>query len=125
MADNVVEKRRAKRMNINLDIKVSTLFKQDNVKISNVNSPIEVRDISMGGVGFVSKSILPVGYYFNAALQLGDKDDTLYCVIKIIRSVKKEDDLYSYGAEFVGMAPVLSYIFDEYEQKLAEQNEEQ
>lgn len=124
MADNVIEKRRTKRMSINLTLKVSTLFKQDNVKISNVNSPIEVRDISKGGIGFVSKSILPVGYYFNAALQLGEKDDTLYCVIKIIRSVKNDDDLYSYGAEFVGMAPVLSYIFDEYEERLASQNAE-
>ena len=84
----MTEKRKTKRFPVSLSLRVSTL-------------------------GFVSDSVLPVGYYFNAALHLGNKDDTLYCVIKIIRSIRKEDGSYSYGAEFVGMAPVLNYIFDE------------
>ena len=109
----MTEKRKTKRVPVSLSLKVSTLFKQDNVRISDMNSPISVNNVSKGGIGFVSESILPVGYYFNAALQLGDKDDTLYCVIKIIRSIRKENGCYSYGAEFVGMAPVLNYIFDE------------
>ena len=119
----MTEKRRAKRVDVNLQLKVSTLFKQDNVKISDVDSPIEVRDISKGGIGFVSKSILPVGYYFNAELQLGNEADLLYCVIKIIRNIKKDDGSYAYGAEFVGMAPVFDYIFEEYEEESEGKNQ--
>ena len=109
----MTEKRKTKRFPVSLSLRVSTLFKQDNVRISDMNSPISVNNVSKGGIGFVSDSVLPVGYYFNAALHLGNNDDTLYCVIKIIRSIRKEDGSYSYGAEFVGMAPVLNYIFDE------------
>lgn len=114
----IAERRRAKRVPVDLRLEVSTLFKQDNVRISGVDSPIEVKDLSKGGIGFISKNVLPVGYYFNAAIQLGEKNNTLYCVIKIIRSIKQADDSYAYGAEFVGMAPVLDYIFDEYEEEV-------
>ena len=118
------EKRRAKRMDVDLELKVSTLFNQDNVRISNVDLPIEVKNISKGGVGFESKSILPEGYYFNAALRLGKDSDILYCVIKIIRCTAKTEGLYDYGAQFVGMAPILDYIFDEYEEELSHHESE-
>lgn len=109
------EKRRDKRVRANLVLNVSSIFKQDNVKISNISSPIEVQNVSKGGIGFKSKSILPVGYYFNAQLALGSETDVIYCVVRIIRCTPLEDDMFSYGCEFVGMAPVLNYIFEEYE----------
>ena len=74
-----------------------------------------VKDISKYGLGFISKSILPINYYFNAALKLGSDESTLYCVVKIIRCEALEDDEYSYGCEFVGLAPVLDYIFEDLE----------
>ena len=56
---------------------------------------------------------------FNAALNLGSETDTLYSVVKIIRSQPIEGtDNYLYGCEFVGMAPILGYIFDEYEAEI-------
>lgn len=114
------EKRRAKRVVVNMTINVSSLFKQDNVKISNIDAPIEIKDVSRGGIGFISKAQFPVGYYFNASLHLGGYDEVLNCVIKIIRAKKNEDETYSYGSEFVGMPSVLSYLFEECE----ENNEE-
>lgn len=111
------EKRRSKRIKADLKLNVSSIFKQDNVKISNISSPIEVLNVSRGGIGFVSKSILPVGYYFNAQLALGNESNIIYCVVQIIRCSPIENDTFSYGCEFVGMAPVLSYIFDELEEK--------
>lgn len=110
-------KRRAKRVKVTLELTVSSLFDQDNDKI-NIDSPIMVKDISKFGLGFISKSILPMNYYFNAALNLGSDDSTLYCVVKIIRCEALEDDEYSYGCEFVGMAPVLDYIFEDLESKI-------
>lgn len=113
------EKRRHKRMPAELFLDVSSLFKQDNVKVDNIHAPIEVIDVSKSGIGFKSASVLPVGYYFNARLVLGDRiDSVLNCVVQIIRNQVCEDGSYKYGCEFVGHAAVLDYIFDEYEKRL-------
>ena len=112
----MVEKRRFKRVKANLSLNVSSLFKQDNVLVSNIDSPIKVVDISKSGIGFRSESVLPEGFYFNAALELGSHEDVLYCVVKIVRcNVIENSDEYSYGCEFVGLPNILTYIFDEYE----------
>jgi hypothetical protein len=111
------EKRKSERFQVDLKLDVSSLFKQDNVSVDNIGAPIEVVNISRVGIGFVSSSVLPLDYYFNAKIQLGDEDSTLYSVVKIIRKEDAEDGRYNYGAEFVGMPSVLMYIFDEYEKK--------
>lgn len=108
------DKRRHKRVKVTLNLDVSSLFAQDNSKIV-IDSPIMVKDVSRSGIGFISRSILPMNYYFNAALGFGE--DVLYCVVKIIRCEALEDDEYSYGCEFVGLAPVLDYIFDDLEKQ--------
>lgn len=113
------ERRRAKRMPVTLTLEISNLYKQDNVQVSNLNAPIEVRDISKTGIGFVSKSVLPVGFYFNANINLG-MEDTLRSVVQIVRSQPGKDGETIYGCQFVGLADILSYIFDEYDQKLSE-----
>lgn len=114
------ERRRSKRLKVELVLEISSLFKQDNVKVNKINSPIEVVDISRTGIGFISISDLPLGYYFNASIQLGDADSILYTVVKIIREEQLDDSLKLYGCEFVGLAPVLMYIFDDYEKHLSE-----
>ncbi len=114
----MIEKRREKRLEASLSLQISSLFKQDNVLVGNIDAPIQVVNISKGGIGFVSASELPLGFYFNASIQLGDDDATLYCVVKIIRREDQPDGRHLYGCELVGMAPVLSYIFDNYEKSL-------
>ncbi|NLK28591.1 MAG: PilZ domain-containing protein [Clostridiales bacterium] len=117
------ERRRAKRMPVTLSLDILNLYKQDNVQVSNINAPIEVVNISKMGIGFKSESILPLGYYFNANLNLNN-DDTLHCVVKIIRSQPIEgSNLRMYGCEFVGMATILSYIFDEYDKRISAEEE--
>lgn len=101
-----------------MTLEVSSLFKQDESKIENIDSPINIIDISKGGIGFESESDMPEGYYFNACLQLGeDEDARLYCVVKIIRKTAIEKG-FRYGSELVGFAPILSYIFEDYEKSL-------
>lgn len=112
------EKRKNKRLPISLELSVSSLFKQDNVKAEVKDTPIIVTDISKGGIRFESESILPVGYYFNAKIEMGAQDSALYSVVKIIRSAEGEEGRIVYGCEFVGLAPVLGFIFDEYEANL-------
>lgn len=108
------DKRRHKRVKVTLNLVVSTIFNQDSDKIV-IDSPIEVKNVSRSGIGFITKSILPMDYYFNAALTFDNEDSILYSVVKIIRCEALEDDEYSYGCEFVGMSPVLSYIFEKLE----------
>ena len=112
------EKRKSKRLKIVLELSVSSLFKQDNVKVDVKDAPIVVTDISKGGIRFESESVLPIGYYFNAKLELGSKESVLYTVVKIIRSAEGEENRIVYGCEFIGLAPVLGYIFEEYESKM-------
>ena len=108
----MIEMRREKRWPAKLELEISTLFKQDNVKVENINAPIKVFDISKAGIGFTSESVLPIGYYFNARLVLG-KTDALNCVVRIIRQQKKEDG-YVYGCEIVGTASIMDYVFNNY-----------
>lgn len=117
------DRRRAKRMPFTLSLEILNLYKQDNVQVSNINAPIEVINISKTGIGFKSKSVLPLGYYFNANFNLGEDDTVLHCVVKIIRSQPMENDVTLYGCEFVGMASILSYVFDEYDKKTGKDTE--
>lgn len=112
------DKRRSKRLPVELNLEISSLFKQDNVKVTNINEPIEVFNVSKTGIGFRSKGELPIDYYFNACIQLGGPLSKLYTVVKIIRKEDTDEGYTIYGCEFVGMASVLNYIFDEYESKI-------
>lgn len=114
------EKRRSKRLPIQLELVVSKLFKQEAAETVEINEPIQVVDVSKLGIGFVTTNDLPLNFYFNAKLELGSPENSLYCVVQIIRKQPKEEGVISYGCEFVGLAPVLGNIFDEYEKSLTE-----
>ena len=79
----MIEMRREKRWPAKLNLEISNLFKQDHVKVENINAPIEVIDVSKAGIGFRSASVLPMGYYFNARLTLAE-NDSLNCVVRMI-----------------------------------------
>ncbi len=110
------EQRRSKRMNMTMSLEVSSLFKQDNVKVVNLHAPIEIQNVSRSGIGFATESVLPIGYYFNARLQF-ENGEVLNCVVRIVRQDKTEDGRRFYGCEFVGMASVFDYIFDDVEKE--------
>ena len=117
------EKRRSKRLPIQLELVVSKLFRQEASETIEINEPIRVVDISRLGIGFVTANDLPLNFYFNAKLELGSAENSLYCVVQIVRKHPKEDGIISYGCEFIGLAPVLGSIFDEYERTLTEETE--
>lgn len=116
----MIEKRKAKRLPITMELEVSSLFKQDNVQIQNINAPIEVTDISKSGIGFTSEGRFPLHYYFNAKLSLGDDDSTIYCVVEIIRSAPhpSKPECTKYGCQFIGLSSVFDYVFEGYEDSL-------
>lgn len=112
------ERRRAKRMPVTLSLEILNLYKQDNVMVGNLHAPIEVINVSKTGIAFKTESILPLGYYFNANINLGN-EDTIHSVIKIIRDQSEDGEANIYGCEFVGMADILSYVFDDYDDKIS------
>ena len=78
------EKRKNVRLPIKLKLEVSNLFKQDGVKIENLDAEIEVFDISKAGIGFMSLSKLPVNYYFNATIEFENREEVILSVVKIL-----------------------------------------
>jgi hypothetical protein len=111
------EQRRFPRVPIKMDLEVSDIFKQDNVRVNHIDAPIEIIDVSREGIGFNSKSVLPIGYYFNARLEFEGRFNTLNCVVQIIREKKLMDGSNNYGCLFIGMPTVFDYIFKDIEDK--------
>ena len=109
----MTEKRKSKRIDVDMTLKISDLFKQDNVKIENIGAPIKVTNISKSGIGFETNALLPVGYYFNTKLTLGNEQSVLYTVVQIVRVEAKDDTMY-YGSQFIGLSPILDIIFEDY-----------
>ena len=114
----MVEKRRYKRLPIKLQLEVSEVFKQDNDVIKDLNAAIEVFDISKAGIGFTTSTELPVGYYFNATILMEHTEQKILTVVKILRRDNRENDVYHYGCEFVGMASIFDSVFDDYAKSL-------
>lgn len=112
----MIEMRREKRFPASLELEISTLFKQDHVKVENINAPIEVVDVSKAGIGFKTESVLPLGYYFNARLVF-NSDDALNCVVRIIREQDLEQG-FLYGCEIVGSAAIMDYVINDYASSL-------
>lgn len=110
------EKKRFKRIPIDIKLTISDLFKQDNVNIKNIDAPIVVKNISKTGIGFETEAVLPLGYYFNSKIELGNKESSLYSVVQIVRSEERDGKVF-YGCQFVGKADILDFIFDEYDEE--------
>lgn len=114
--NNEMDRRRYKRLPIELHLDVDEVFKQDYVVIKDLNALVSVFDISKSGIGFLSEASLPLGYYFRGRINLGDSD--FFCVVIRIVRARVEDDKMVYGAEFVGLAPFLADKVDQYEKLL-------
>ena len=119
------EKRRYKRLPIQLNLEVSQLFKQDNDIIPDLNAEIHVFDINQAGIGFTTTAYLPEGYYFNATIVLESSEQKILTVVKILNVTELDDGIYRYGCEFVGLAGIFNYVFDDYAKMLDEQDQDQ
>ncbi|HWT75698.1 MAG TPA: PilZ domain-containing protein [Mobilitalea sp.] len=115
--NDMMDRRKYKRLPIELHLEVDEVFKQDYIVIKNLNASVSVFDISRNGLGFISEASLPLGYYFRGRINLGD-GDFFYVVIQIVRAHISENNHMVYGAQFVGLAPFLADKVDKYEKKL-------
>ncbi|MDD3172800.1 MAG: PilZ domain-containing protein [Herbinix sp.] len=114
--DNTMDRRKYKRLPIELHLEVDEIFKQDNIVLKDLNASVLVYNISKSGIGFISKASLPLSYYFRGRINLGDND--FFCVVIRIVRAHISGDKKVYGAEFVGLAPFLADKVDKYEKKL-------
>ncbi|MBQ2276148.1 MAG: PilZ domain-containing protein [Lachnospiraceae bacterium] len=117
------ERRKSVRVPISLALSINMLFRQQEIHSEELGADIVVVNISKTGIGFVSSCDIPMGYYFNARITLGEsRGEVLETIVKIVR---KEDlnQLKLYGCEFVGLAPFLEQKIVEYQQKFKNENE--
>lgn len=115
------EKRRFKRLPIDLNLDVSEVFKQDNDVIRDLHTEISVCDISKAGIGFTTSTFIPEGYYFNATIVFKVSDQKVLTVVKILHREQISENEYRYGCEFTGLASIFDSVFEEYEKSLLEQ----
>ena len=108
-----MEKRKSKRLPVDMSLKISNIFRQNNELITKIDAPINVTNISKRGIGFETQASLPIGYYFNAKINLGNNLSSLYTVVQIVRVEAKDDTMY-YGSQFIGLSPILDIIFEDY-----------
>lgn len=110
------ERRRSHRVSYNAVINIDEVYNQDKIIKVNREFPIEIIDISKGGIGFITTEELPLNYYFNAKIDLGNGKQ-FYSVIKIMR-IEDIGKGYNYGCEFTGLADILSIYIDEFENEI-------
>lgn len=105
------ERRKAKRLDYTAMIILEELYNQNTIIKEPQSVNIVVHDISKGGMGFYSESDLPLNFYFNAKIDLGERRK-FYSVLRIIRKEVSENG-FQYGCEFTGLADILMTYFDE------------
>lgn len=92
------ERRKNHRMNLASRLVIKRL---DN-PVQGEDVAIEVTDVSKSGVGFICTEILTIGAVYESFLTIWTKE-VLHAFLEIVRIEKKEDDIFEYGAIFIGM----------------------
>ena len=112
------ERRTDKRVPIGIKLSISNLYKEDTNTIMDLDLNVEVVDISSKGIGFVSRCILPVGYYFIANIELSPELPQIITDVRVIRSAAIDKEQYRYGCEFVSISPSVGKMLDEFSEGL-------
>lgn len=111
------EKRLERRIPIQMSLSISDLYKDGIDAIMDINSSIEITDISSTGIGFISDCVLPIGYYFIADLEISRDLPQIITDVRIVRSRAVDMEHYHYGAEFVSISPSVNKMLKKYEEE--------
>ncbi len=112
------ERRRASRVPYEGVLTIDEVYNQEVSIKEKREINIEVTNISKSGLGFNAVEELPLFFYFNAKIDLGN-GRMFYSVLKIIRKDETSEG-YNYGCEFTGLADILSLYIDEYESEMSD-----
>lgn len=106
------EKRRSKRAPFNSKISIESFYKSGDKDTLKVTTEITIINISKTGIGFITDIVLPLNHFFNCKIEIDD-ERTIFCVLKVIR-LKKINNGYHVGAEFVGLADIIGEYINDY-----------
>lgn len=84
-----------------LDQKLTLTIINDGTQRDLPPFDVEIKDVSLGGIGFYSENQLMVGEIFEGVLTIWTKQK-INMVLKIVR-IALEEEGYSYGSIYVGM----------------------
>lgn len=110
------EKRVERRIPIGMSLSISDLYKDGVDAIVDLESSIRITDISSRGIGFVSKCILPIGYYFIADIEVSEELPQIITDVRIVRSAAIDKENYHYGAEFASVSPSVKRMLETFEE---------
>lgn len=102
------ERRKNKRTNMPSTLVIKRL---DGGGDQNVS--IEIVDVSKSGIGFECKEQLQVGEVYESFLTIWTKE-VIHAILRIVR-IELKEDIYSYGAVFVGMPDTESARIEVYQ----------
>lgn len=105
------ERRNSRRLPIDVTIELERIDNNEGITTLKLVH-VDVTDLSKSGIGFSTQAQLEVGSYYNTKLQIWTKE-TIDAVIEIVRFQEKED-MYHYGAKFIGMIEMDSLKIDIY-----------
>ena len=94
-----------RRKNHRMNLASRLVMKRLNNPVQGEDVAIEVTDVSKSGVGFICTEILTIGAVYESFLTIWTKE-VLHAFLEIVRIEKKEDDIFEYGAIFIGMPEV-------------------
>lgn len=109
------DKRRNKRMDMNVILRINNLSLEDEKKGLN-NVEIHTFNISRDGMGFTSEVELPEDGFFDTDVEIWTKE-TFHAIIKIVRKSKLEHG-WEYGCVFLGLGEMDAYRIDVYQLSL-------
>lgn len=111
------EKRWAKRMDINANIKLQSIRNNRNVafELNKNEIEVEVINISKGGIAFKTAEFLPLNSYYEAKIVLWTREN-FDSIIEIVRMENDgTDERNTYGCKFVGLSPADQFKIDVYQ----------
>lgn len=96
------EKRAARRMEIDVSIKLSELYNSESDVARKDELEVEVVNISKYGMAFITEENLNIDSFYDTKMVLWTKEK-IDTVIEIVRKEKIDDNHFFYGCKFIGM----------------------
>lgn len=106
------EKRKHKRLDLEVRIELERLDQDDITTLKYVN--VDVTDISRSGIGFMATKELEIDTYYDAKIQIWTKE-VVDAVVQIVRRQELPDGTYKYGGSFIGMTDTDALKIDIYQ----------
>lgn len=117
LTEKTKEKRWAKRLNIDVRIRLKSIknTKGASYSLKQEEFEVEVLNISKGGMAFRTEELLPLNSYYDAKVLLWTKE-TFDAVIEIVRMENDgSDETTTYGCKFIGLPPETQFKIDVYQ----------